>query len=501
MTNETNPICLIIPPSAFLLDERVFMSLGILKIAAVLETKRIPVEMIDLSGIANYEDAMREHARHSQAKFFGITSTTPQLPATAKIAKAIRTTRPDAKIILGGPHMTLVNAALKKKNGAIAGNRAIKAMNVLKNNFDILVAGDGEEAILCALEENAPALIDADSIHSPLFLTNEKLTSLPYPARHLIDTNSYHYSIDGEKAFNLIAQLGCPFGCGFCGGRASPCLRIIRTRSTQSIIKEMVQLHKNYKINGFMFYDDELNVNKQMIELMKAIRETQNNLKTEWRLRGFVKSELFNEEQAAAMYEAGFRWILTGFESGSPRILKNIGKRANCEENTRCVEIAHKYGLKVKALMSIGHPGESQQTANETRQWLLEVKPDDFDISIITVYPGSSYYDDALPDICRSGIWIYQCRETGDRLYEIEIDYSKIADYYKGNPDGGYQAFVFTDYLASKEIVALRDELEQDVRRKLNIPFNPSSAAIRYEHSMGQTGLPEYILKKSRSNH
>ena len=34
--NTNERICLIIPPSPFLLDERVFMSLGILKIAAVL---------------------------------------------------------------------------------------------------------------------------------------------------------------------------------------------------------------------------------------------------------------------------------------------------------------------------------------------------------------------------------------------------------------------------------------------------------------------------------
>ena len=33
----TASICLIIPPSVFLLDERVFMSLGMLRIAAVLE--------------------------------------------------------------------------------------------------------------------------------------------------------------------------------------------------------------------------------------------------------------------------------------------------------------------------------------------------------------------------------------------------------------------------------------------------------------------------------
>jgi len=41
-------VCLIIPPSIFLLDERVFMTLGILKVAAVLEQRGIEVQMLDL---------------------------------------------------------------------------------------------------------------------------------------------------------------------------------------------------------------------------------------------------------------------------------------------------------------------------------------------------------------------------------------------------------------------------------------------------------------------
>ncbi|MBI3812281.1 MAG: hypothetical protein HY283_08770, partial [Nitrospirae bacterium] len=48
-------ICLITPPSIFLLDERVFMTLGILKVAAVLEQTGVEVEMLDLSGVENYE--------------------------------------------------------------------------------------------------------------------------------------------------------------------------------------------------------------------------------------------------------------------------------------------------------------------------------------------------------------------------------------------------------------------------------------------------------------
>jgi radical SAM superfamily enzyme YgiQ (UPF0313 family) len=494
-------ICLIIPPSIFLLDERVFMTLGILKVAAMLEQSGIAVEMIDLSGVANYEEAIRSYAATSAVKVFGLTATTPQLMAVGRIQEVLRATRPDAKLILGGPHVTLVHAAAKKEQARRAPGRAVRALEQLSERFDVLVAGDGELAIIRALEHDAPAIIDADDPKSELFLDSARLTELPFPARHLVDVESYHYSVDGVRALSLIAQLGCPFECGFCGGRAAPSLRRVRMRTTQSVVREMVHLHHSYGVNGFMLYDDELNVNPRMLELMAAIADAQRQLRTEFRLRGFIKAELFTDAQADAMYQAGFRWMLVGFESGSPRILTNINKKASLADNTRCVEIAKRHGLKVKALMSLGHPGESRETALQTHQWLVDVAPDDFDVTIITTYPGTPYYDEAVPDPSLPGQWTYTFAKTGDRLHMSELDYMKVADYYKGDPDGGYRAFVWTDALSSDELVQLRDFVERDVRARLGIPFNPAAPAVQFEHSMGQFGaqLPPNMLRTSLS--
>ena len=86
-------------------------------------------------------------------------------------------------------------------------------------------------------------------------------------------------------------------------------------------------LHEMHGYTGFMFYDDELNISNTMIPLMNAITDLQEELGVEFRLRGFVKAQLLTEEQALDMYRAGFRWILSGFESGPPRILENINKQ------------------------------------------------------------------------------------------------------------------------------------------------------------------------------
>lgn len=480
------------------MDERVFLTLGILRVAACLEHAGQKVEMLDLSGITNFEEAVRDHASQSNAVIFGLTATTPQMPAATKIVAAIRSVRPDVRIILGGPHVTLVNAALKRERKMGIDGRATRAFGKLQALFDVLVAGDGEDAIFIAISKDTPAFIDADDPRSSMFLTNERLNELPWPARHLIDVDSYHYSIDGERCLSAIFQLGCPFACGFCGGRESPMLRRVRMRTTENIVREIRFLHETYGVKAVMAYDDELNVNPKMLELMNAMDGLQKSLGIEFRLRGFIKSQLFTDAQAEAMYRAGFRWILVGFESGSERILENINKKANRTENTRCMDIARRHGLKVKALMSMGHPGESEETVSATRDWLLEVKPDDFDVTVISTYPGTPYHDFAIQSKEDSTIWTYTFPKNGDRLHAREIDFSTEAQNYKGIP-GEYVSYVFTDFLTGPDLVRLRDSVESDVRTKLGIPFNQSAVAMRYEHSMGQMGLlPSNILRTSR---
>ena len=476
------------------------MHIGILKVAAVLEVEGYKVDFIDLSSVKNYLQVLGDYLSLSDGStVFGMTATTPQVPFAVELAKYLSGSEKVDKLILGGPHVTLMNSASKreKRAGLDKSNRATKDIEKLSELFDVLVCGDGEYAIFEALKMKK-GTIDADDKKSPLFLNDEKLTSLPLPARHLVDVESYHYSIDGVPATSLIAQLGCPFQCTFCSGRNSPFLRNIRTRSVDSIVEEIEHLYLTYGMKGFMFYDDELNVSKEMINLMESIIALQEKHETSFKLRGFIKAELFNDEQAEVMYRAGFRWILTGFESGDERILRNIRKRATREDNTRCVNIAKRHNLKVKALMSIGHAGESHESIQNTKKWLLETKPDDFDCTIITTYPGSPYFDNA---VFVDDHYVYVDSKTGERLYQSQIDYLVDQDYYKGDPNGGYVSYVWTEHLSALQLVEEREKLEREVREELGIPFNPARPGIVHEHSMGMgnVNIPDYILRRTEN--
>ena len=92
------------------------MHLGILKVAAVLESKGYEVDMLDLSGIKNYEDVLTDYLRlKDRPSVFGLTATTPQIPEAVKISKFLKSQGNVEKIILGGPHVTLMHTAAKQE--------------------------------------------------------------------------------------------------------------------------------------------------------------------------------------------------------------------------------------------------------------------------------------------------------------------------------------------------------------------------------------------------
>jgi anaerobic magnesium-protoporphyrin IX monomethyl ester cyclase len=477
-------VCFITPPSPFLLDERVFPALGILKVAAIAEANGHKVEHLDLNGVSNYTIAMGNHAQNSRSSVFCITATTPQMPAATRLAEVIRQRRPKSKLVIGGPHPTLVHAAYRTTS------RALDSLIQMASLFDVIVAGDGEEVLEDALQAESPMVIDADNPRRRGFV--QDVAQTPWPARHLIGLGAYHYEIEGVEVTPIVTQLGCPFGCHFCAGRSSPMLRRTRIRPTEDVIRELRHLYEEYGYLGFMFFDDELNVNPKLMELLEAMVRLQDELGIEFRCRGFVKSELFTEAQAEMLHRAGFRKIMCGFESGDDRILRNINKGATLSDNTRTMEISHKYGLGMKALMSLGHPGETESTAHHTLEWLLGVEPEDFDCTIITAYPGSPYYDEA--DQMSNGDWVFEV--YGDRLYMVDINYSQVEDFYKGSLDS-YKSYVYTDLMSRADLVWARDHIERTVRDKLGIPYYKANPALKFESSMGM--LPGSIYRRGNN--
>jgi len=146
------------------------------------------------------------------------------------------------------------------------------------------------------------------------------------------------------------------------------------------------------------------------------------------------------------MKEYGCVEVAVGVESGDPYILEKVIKKGTTvEQNTRFIEMCHEVGLNVKAYLMIGLPSESKKSVENTKKWLKSVKPDNYDVSIFTPYPGSEFY------------------ENKD-LYEVDWDDNNLEKLWASDAQYGYSG-VWTPYLSAEEIIQLRDEILEEYPR------------------------------------
>lgn len=465
-------VLLVNPPSPFLLDDRVFAPLGILQVASALERANHHVQVADLGGVSDYKSKLSEYVLDSDWDVYGITATTPQFPMAVDLFNHLRFIDPSKRVIIGGPHATVMPESC--------------------GMFDTVVLGDGEEAIHQAIQPDAPARLDYASD------TKNGELNWHWPARHLIDMKSYKYSLGGRLGTSMMLSQGCPYQCSFCCGRLVPYYRRVRSRNVDDVVKEMQHLIDVYGVGAVMAFDDEINLlNEPLLEFCSKIAPL--GLK----FRAFVKANLFNDIQADAMAKAGFTDVCTGVESGDDRILGVIDKQTTREINKNFVDLCRKHGMRSKAFCSLGHPGENPESAENLKSWLMWARPDDFDVTVITIYPGTPIWaarerigivDDK--QVCKFTKKSKRANENGATLFFEELDYAHEFSFYKGRPKE-YISHVWTPALSKTDLVAFRDSIEADVRADLSIPYpkrfsgDHLEGADNYEHSMGAGMSPQ----------
>jgi len=255
------------------------------------------------------------------------------------------------------------------------------------------------------------------------------------------------------------------------------------------VVNEMRSLQEIYGIKAVMAFDDEVNLlNEPLLEFCHKIKPLG------MKFRAFVKANLFNEIQAEAMADAGFVEVCTGVESGDNRILGIIDKQTTRVINKRFIDLARKHGMRAKAFCSLGHPGENLESARNLTSWLIESEPDDFDVTVITIYPGTPIWAakvsvpsaDPTRPVYRYTKASRNPVEDGATLFFEGVDYTKEFAWYKGIP-GEYVSHVWTPDLSKEDLARLRDEIEDEVRATLGLPF-PSKYSgdhLDIDHSMG----------------
>ena len=427
-------IAIVIPNNPFLINEKVFPNIGALRVATALEDEGHSVDVLDFAG-KKAEDIIPYAHNY---KYFGFSSTTPQFPYTLQIYYELKKANPKAKTIIGGAHPSALYS-LKE--------RGIEDENIGDLElFDTIFAGEGEDT----------TNLFKEGWQKGNLIKN--LDDTPIPDRDLVDIKSYHYNLMGKDTTFIMSQRGCPHQCAFCCGRDIDMYNHVRFNSPKRVLEELDMLNKNYGYNSFMFYDDEININTSRLEeLCGALKER------DYQFRGFVRSDniVKHPESVQWLKDAGFVKLCTGVESGSNRILKRIKKGCTIEQNSEARRLIGEVGIHYESFMIVGHPDETLEDIEMTKQWLLDNKPDDFDINILTPYPGSRIYDNASKNKrFKNYEWGY------NGIYFNKPRYGKEDSFYKGLNRQSHSG-VRTNEISNKKLKEIRNNMEKEVRKKL----------------------------------
>jgi len=364
-------ILLINPPLSFFngrpqsLDVSV-PPLGLLYLASYINhySKDIKAEILDIGAEKINLINLEEKLKKNKFDAIGISSMTPQLQGTLETARIIKKTCHGTPIFLGGPHISADKDFVNRHSDI----------------FDYAITGEAEKTFLKTLKK----LFNGESI--PKIQESEVISNLdeiPIPDMKLIDKKNY------KKTASMLFSRGCPFRCYYCSRPAIS--KMVRYRSTENMIAEIKERYQDCQ--GYInFQDDTFTMNRQkVVDFCEAVSRESLNIKWECNTR----IDLVDEELLQKMKQAGCAQINFGVESGNERVRKEIIHKGNFD-NKKIQEVfswCKKHKIKIAAYFMIGHPTETKEELQETKEMILTYGIDILGLSIPLPFPGSELYE------------------------------------------------------------------------------------------------------------
>jgi radical SAM superfamily enzyme YgiQ (UPF0313 family) len=352
--------------------------LGLAYLASALQAKGYEVQCLDLCFVENWEEATAKAILAFSPAVMGLSlrnvdnvsypNTISYLPFYKRVMERLRELSP-ARIFLGGSGFTLIPAALLQYLGADGG-----------------IVGEGEEAFPRMLEGlDRPSGTVEDFPARKEFIgpaTIRDLDSLPPPDWSRWDLKNYFRQ--GGMG-NLQSKRGCPFSCIYC---TYPLIegRKIRLRSPHKVVQDAEELVRRGIDHAFIV-DNIFNFPEHHArEVCRAVAARKIPLR--WSC--YVHPSYFSPALAAEMRMAGCTAVEFGTDSGSPRVLARLGKNFTPEDLRQATGWARDAGLEVCHSLSLGAPGETEETLRETFALMEEISPTAVIAMVgLRIFPGT----------------------------------------------------------------------------------------------------------------
>ena len=312
------------------------------------------------------------------------------LKSAIKIINIIKEIKPQVKVIIGGPHCTLV----PKKS-------------LEDTNADICVQGDGEKVII-SIKKAIKGEISFSKIPGIYYKEDKKIKNGPtveliqdldtisFPSRDLIKKynygKEYNPKIKRGEFTSIVTSRGCPFKCKFCS-RNSISMKTFRLRSAKNVLEELKELHKEgYKYVAFVD-DSFLNNKKQANDIFDGIINEQIDLKI---IIFGVRVDAADEELFKKMKKAGVTHVYFGLESGNQDVLDFYNKKTTLEKISYAVNLSHKIGFFNIGSFILGAPFETKDHFERTIKFSKKLPLDSVSFLHLKYVVGSDLWCEAV---------------------------------------------------------------------------------------------------------
>jgi anaerobic magnesium-protoporphyrin IX monomethyl ester cyclase len=357
--------------------ESLYINHGITSLSACLKQEGHNVDLLDLRGLRNWQEFI-DSVRLSTTQVYCITMPTLDYHEAVQAAKLIRKLKPNALIIVGGPHPSICPEQVSSEsvfNHVVVGEGEVTLPKLIMHPGDYPRIVQGERADLDLLPIEDRTVFNLNRIFH---------TKSPYNGKPFVPM----------PFLNVISGRGCVFRCAFCSPSEQMIFGKFRMRSLDHFFNEIEYLNTKYNFQTLMIDDDSFTLNPdyalKFCDLYEAkIHKTHKNFYCQSRADFIVN----NPDVIERLKQVGLDTVFIGFESGSQRMLDFMQKDTTVEQNFEAAEICHKLGVKIWANFMVGLPGESKEEMQSTFDMIKKIKPEHPSGAFFTPIVGTHLYD------------------------------------------------------------------------------------------------------------
>jgi radical SAM PhpK family P-methyltransferase len=342
------------------------------------------------------------------------------LPVNEMVA-FIRQHNSKVKIVVGGP---LVSNHVKNSSG-----NALKAA-LDDMGADIYVIESQGESTLSQIVECLKQGGDLCAVPNIAYIDDGKLHRTKSLAENnSLDENHIDWRAFPDEALGATIQTrtarSCAFKCSFCNypTRAGA----LTLASLDVIEKELDSMLELGNVQNVVFIDDTFNV---PFSRFKDICRLMIKKKYPFNWFSYFRCSNSDEEAIELMAESGCKGVFLGIESGSPTILKNMNKSATVEKYSKGIEMLRRHDIMTFGSFILGFPGETDETVQETIDFIRTEKPDYYRVQMWYCEPGTPIQNErAKYNINGEGfVWNHKTMDSLEAMDHIDRMFLSITE-------------------------------------------------------------------------